>query len=204
MRSMPMCAKRHRRSAKHRWPIVRVGAKLVPVLIVSACAARSMLPTSDTVKTPPVLEVRHGLASYYGPGFHGRRTASGLTFDQTDLVAAHPTYPFGTVVRVTNLANRRQIQVLVVDRGPTRAPRAEGVVIDLSSGAARKLGFLRKGRTRVRLEVLRWGPGESVTGGGCLPSVSSYREAAPITTSFAPCVTTTSVVPRPGASGTRA
>jgi len=158
VRSIPMCAKRHRRSAKHRRSIVRVGAKLVPVLIISACAARSMLDTPDRVKTP-VLEVRHGLASYYGPGFHGKRTASGLTFDQTALVAAHPTYPFGTVVRVTNLANKHQIEVRVVDRGPTRGPRREGVVIDLSSGAARKLGFLRRGRTRVRLEVLRWGPG---------------------------------------------
>ena len=203
MRSIPMCAKRHRRSARHRTRIVRVGAKLLPVLIISASAARSVLPTSDTVKTR-VLEVRQGLASYYGPGFHGKRTASGLTFDQTAMVAAHPTYPFGTVVRVTNLANRKQIEVRVVDRGPTGGPRAEGVVIDLSLGAARKLGFLRKGRTRVRLEVLRWGPDESVTAECSVPSVSSYREAAAITTSFAPCVTTTSVVPRPGASGTRA
>lgn len=203
MRSIPMCAKRHRRSARHRRPVVRVGAKLLPVLIISACAARLVPPTSDTVKTP-VLEVQRGLASYYGPGFHGRRTASGLIFDQAALVAAHPTYPFETVVRVTNLANKQQIEVRVVDRGPAEGPRAEGVVIDLSVGAARKLGFLRRGRTRVRLEVLRWGPGESITGAGSVPSVSSYREGAPITTSFAPCVTTTSVVPRPGASGTRA
>jgi rare lipoprotein A len=80
-----------------------------------------------------------------------------MTFDQTDMVAAHPTYPFGTVVRVTNLSNKRQVVVRVVDRGPAKGPRAEGVVIDLSSGAASNLGFLRKGRTRVRLEVLSWG-----------------------------------------------
>jgi rare lipoprotein A len=73
------------------------------------------------------------------------------------MVAAHPTYPFGTVVRVTNLANRRQLNVRVVDRGPARGPRSQGVVIDLSSGAAASLGFIRQGRTRVRLEVLRWG-----------------------------------------------
>ena len=73
------------------------------------------------------------------------------------MVAAHPTYAFGTVVRVTNLANNRQVVVRVVDRGPASGPRADGVVIDLSSGAASSLGFLRQGRTRVRLEVLRWG-----------------------------------------------
>ena len=104
-----------------------------------------------------ILEVRQGLASYYGPGFHGKRTASGITFDQDAMVAAHPTYPFGTVVRVTNLANTRQVVVRVVDRGPAKGPRSEGVVIDLSSGAAADLRFLRSGRTRVRLEVLRWG-----------------------------------------------
>ena len=102
-----------------------------------------------------VLEVRQGLASYYGPGFEGKKTASGIAFDKTAMVAAHPTYPFGTVVRVTNLANKRQVLVRVVDRGPAKGPRAEGVLIDVSSGAAAKLGFLRQGRTRVRLEVLR-------------------------------------------------
>ena len=101
-----------------------------------------------------VLEVRQGLASYYGPGFEGKKTASGIAFDKTAMVAAHPTYPFGTVVRVTNLANKRQVLVRVVDRGPAKGPRAEGVLIDVSSGAAAKLGFLRQGRTRVRLEVL--------------------------------------------------
>jgi len=97
------------------------------------------------------------LASYYGPGFEGKVTASGVTFDKTAMVAAHPSYPFGTVVRVTNLANGRRVLVRVVDRGPAQGPRAEGVLIDLSSGAAANLGFVQRGRTRVRLEVLRWG-----------------------------------------------
>ena len=104
-----------------------------------------------------ILEVRQGLASYYGPGFEGKTTASGVPFDKAAMVAAHPSYPFGTVVRVTNLANKRQVEVRVVDRGPASGPRAEGVLIDVSSGAAESLGFVRKGRTRVRLEVLRWG-----------------------------------------------
>jgi rare lipoprotein A len=135
----------------------RVVLALVPAVLISACAARST-PTSTA---PPargaILEVRLGLASYYGSGFEGKRTASGIPFDKSAMVAAHPTYPFGTVVRVTNLANNRRIVVRVVDRGPASGPRAEGVVIDLSSGAAENLRFVRQGRTRVRLEVMRWG-----------------------------------------------
>jgi peptidoglycan lytic transglycosylase len=73
------------------------------------------------------------------------------------MVAAHPTYPFGTTVRVTNLQNRRSVRVRIVDRGPSAGPRADGVLIDLSYGAARALRFVGAGRTRVRIEVLRWG-----------------------------------------------
>ena len=73
------------------------------------------------------------------------------------LVAAHPTYPFGTIVRVTNLTNDRAVDVRILDRGPARGPQARGVVIDLSYGAAEALDFIQRGRTRVRLEVLRWG-----------------------------------------------
>lgn len=134
---------------------------MLPVLAIAACAARTTpaatAPTTAPAKPASILEVRQGLASYYGPGFEGKRTASGVPFDKTAMVAAHPTYPFGTVVRVTNLANTRQVDVRVVDRGPARGPRAEGVIIDVSSGAASRLGFVRQGRTRVRLEVLRWG-----------------------------------------------
>jgi rare lipoprotein A len=137
--------------------MTRAWLAAVPILALSACAARSAPPTTKPAETRKVLEVRQGLASYYGPGFEGKRTASGIAFDKTAMVAAHPSYPFGTVVRVTNLANKRQAVVRVVDRGPARGPRAEGVIIDLSSGAAENLRFIRQGRTRVRLEVLRWG-----------------------------------------------
>jgi rare lipoprotein A len=136
--------------------MTRAWLALLPIMTISACAARATtLPTAPA--DPRILEVRQGLASYYGPGFEGKPTASGIPFDKTAMVAAHPSYPFGTVVRVTNLTNKRQIVVRVVDRGPAKGPRAEGVVIDVSSGAAASLGFVRKGRTRVRLEVLRWG-----------------------------------------------
>jgi rare lipoprotein A len=141
------------------------------LVVIAACAPKKVpnaptpaptpapAPTTPPTTAPPVkpLEIKEGLASYYGPGFEGRVTASGATFDKTAMVAAHPTYPFGTVIRVTNLANRRRVIVRVVDRGPTKTQQAEGVLIDLSSGAARNLGLANSGRTRVRLEVLRWG-----------------------------------------------
>ena len=137
--------------------ISRVGLALFLALTVSACAARSTPPAKIATKAPAILEVRTGLASYYGPGFEGKQTASGIPFDKTAMVAAHPTYPFGTVVRVTNLANKRTVDVRVVDRGPARGPRSQGVLIDVSQGAAADLDFIRQGRTKVRLEVLRWG-----------------------------------------------
>jgi rare lipoprotein A len=123
---------------------------LAIVILVPGCAARSRTTTS-------VRDVREGLASYYGPGFDGKATASGVPFDMHAMVAAHPTYPFGTIVRVTNLRNQRAVDVRVLDRGPAKGPRGDGVLIDLSYGAAQALGFIRQGRTRVRLEVLRWG-----------------------------------------------
>lgn len=94
-----------------------------------------------------------GFATYYANLLDGRRTASGTIFDNDDLVAAHPHYPFGTLVRVTNLRNGRSVTVTVVDRGPVRRARASGVIIDLSRAAAEELDFIEAGRTRVRLEI---------------------------------------------------
>lgn len=73
------------------------------------------------------------------------------------MVAAHPSYPFGTLVRVTNLANGRAVRLRIDDRGPAAPMQADGVIIDVSEGAAARLGFLKEGRTNVRIEVVRWG-----------------------------------------------
>ena len=127
---------------------------LLIVLVIPGCAARS----KATATAPrAILEAREGLASYYGPGLHGKPTASGARFDMKSMVAAHPSYPFGTVVRVTNVTNGRAAELRVVDRGPARGPRAQGVIIDVSQGAATALDFVDAGRARVRVEVLRWG-----------------------------------------------
>jgi rare lipoprotein A len=99
-------------------------------------------------------DVEVGLASYYARSLDGKRTASGTRFDNDALIAAHPTHPFGTVVRVTNVGNRRSVTVRVVDRGPAQSARSKGVIIDVSRAAARRLGFLDAGRARVRVEVI--------------------------------------------------
>lgn len=91
-----------------------------------------------------------GLASFYHRRFHGRKAASGEVHDADELVAAHRTYPFGTFLRVTNLANMKRVIVCVTDRGPYR----KGRIIDVSAGVAELLDFKKKGLARVRVEVV--------------------------------------------------
>jgi rare lipoprotein A len=92
-----------------------------------------------------------GMASWYGPGFHGNRAASGEVFDQNEMTAAHRTLPFGTQVRVTNLNNGQSVVVRINDRGPFTGGR----VIDLSAAAARAIGMLNSGVAPVRVEVMQ-------------------------------------------------
>lgn len=89
-----------------------------------------------------------GQASYYAGQFHGRITASGEVYDSARYTAAHRTLPFGTKVKVTNLKNDKKIVVTINDRGPHHKNR----IIDLSEAAARRLNFLERGTTKVRLE----------------------------------------------------
>ncbi|NJL83598.1 MAG: septal ring lytic transglycosylase RlpA family protein [Chloroflexaceae bacterium] len=91
-----------------------------------------------------------GMASWYGPGFHGRRTASGEVFNQNAMTAAHRTLPFGTQVRVTNVRTGQAVIVRINDRGP----HARGRAIDLSTAAARAIGLVRSGVAPVRIEIL--------------------------------------------------
>ncbi|MBI4239191.1 MAG: septal ring lytic transglycosylase RlpA family protein [Deltaproteobacteria bacterium] len=91
-----------------------------------------------------------GSASWYGRYFHGRRTASGERFNQRAMTCAHRHLPFGTQLRVTNLANDRSIVVRVNDRGPF----VRGRIVDLSHEAARQLQFIGQGHTKVRLEAI--------------------------------------------------
>jgi rare lipoprotein A len=89
-----------------------------------------------------------GIASWYGVKFHGRRTSSGERYDMYKMTAAHPTLPIPSYVRVTSLENGNQVVVRINDRGPF----LQGRLIDVSYTAALKLGLLKKGRQRVKLE----------------------------------------------------
>ena len=102
--------------------------------------------------------VQFGIASWYGKRFHGGKTASGERYNMHTMTAAHRTLPFGTIVRVTRLKTRRVVTVRINNRGPY----AKGRVIDLSRKAASKMGIIRAGVTRVKVEVLTWGSGRRV------------------------------------------
>ncbi|MCX7974461.1 MAG: septal ring lytic transglycosylase RlpA family protein [Candidatus Aminicenantes bacterium] len=104
-----------------------------------------------TLKPEPKTFIQEGLASWYGPEFHGRPTSSREIFNMHDLTAAHPTLPFGTYVMVTNLYNGQSVIVRINDRGPF----VPGRIIDLSYAAARVIGAIGPGVIPVRLEVLR-------------------------------------------------
>lgn len=109
--------------------------------------------------TLPALEVHRGEATYYHDALHGRTTASGIPYDRNAMVAAHKSLPFGTLLRVTNTGNGRQVLVRVVDRGPFAPGHDAPAILDLSRRAARELGFIRQGRVLIRAEVLEWGEG---------------------------------------------
>ncbi len=118
---------------------------LLTVQLCFGCAAhRRSWPEEET-----------GLASWYGPGFHGKTAADGSRYNQRKLTAAHRVLPFGTLVRVTNLENGRSVKVKITDRGPF----VEGRIIDLSKKAAKKLKMVDRGVVRVKLEVVEWGDG---------------------------------------------
>jgi rare lipoprotein A len=125
---------------------------MLSVLFVMACS----VPPSR-VRAPNPFDSRPtqtGIASWYGPGFHGQPTASGTIYNQNELTAAHPTLPLGSRVMVTNLHNGSSVEVAVNDRGPF----AKGRIIDLSHAAAHAIGMIGPGTAPVRVDVLDSGP----------------------------------------------
>ena len=153
-----------------RW---RCGALVVSVLVAGCSLFREPSP-------PPVIDgVQEGIASWYGPGFHGNRTANGEIYDQYELTAAHPSLPHGTRVMVTNLTNGRAVEVRINDRGPFVGGRA----IDLSYAAAQAIRMVGPGTAPVRIEVLGQRPrGRTPPPPREMPAapvVVAYREPAP-------------------------
>jgi rare lipoprotein A len=121
------------------------------VAVVAALIAGSQACGLFHATSPGVVDGRQeGVASWYGPGFHGRRTANGEIYDQYELTAAHPSLPLGSRIMVTSLTNGRAVEVRINDRGPF----VGGRVVDLSYAAARVIGMVGPGTMPVRLEVL--------------------------------------------------
>jgi rare lipoprotein A len=111
---------------------------------------RQLQPAAPTVRLPPPAQptlTETGLASWYGPKFHGKRTASGEVFNQEKFTAAHPSLPWGSRVKVVNLANGKSVEVRINDRGPY----GKGRIIDVSRAAAKALDMVGQGITTVRL-----------------------------------------------------
>ncbi len=143
--------------SRHLWIIAALG-------LLSACGQQPYsgpVPKGVKVGNPYVINGKTyypayddtydkiGTASWYGPGFHGKRTANGEIYDQNALTAAHPTLPMPSIVRVTNLENGKSLIVRINDRGPFKANR----IIDMSKKSAQELGF--KGLAKVRVQFLK-------------------------------------------------
>ncbi|MBI3759855.1 MAG: septal ring lytic transglycosylase RlpA family protein [Deltaproteobacteria bacterium] len=148
-------------------------------VLLAGCATQSARPTPSRPLAPPPppsaqLTSVEGVASWYGPGFHGHRTSSGAVYDQEDLTAASVLFPLGTRLLVTNLANNRDVEVTVNDHGPY----VKGRQIDLSRKAARVLGVIGPGTARVRMDVLATPPGGPAIGQRYFVQVGSFSDSA--------------------------
>ena len=125
---------------------------VAPLIFVAACSATTTADVSGTgsLDSDPGRQFQRGHASWYGPGFHGRRTASGETFRSDAMTAAHRHLPFGTRVRVVHEGTGRSVVVRINDRGPFHGRR----IIDLAQGPARSLGLTAAGSAYVSLHRL--------------------------------------------------
>ncbi len=138
----------------------RVTSGSLLAIAVLASVVFASCSTSKSIKTPAPAVAQHsatptessltGIASWYGPGFDGRRTATGEVYNQEEMTAASTVIPLGSNVMVTNLDNGRAVQVRINDHGPY----VKGRKIDLSHEAARTLGIVTPGTARVRIDVL--------------------------------------------------
>ncbi|HIA30398.1 MAG TPA: septal ring lytic transglycosylase RlpA family protein [Candidatus Marinimicrobia bacterium] len=144
---------------KYILPII---ISLSGVILVVNCSSSPRYTTGSRSRSNPVKKVNStakskkilkGISSYYGEDFHGKLTANGEVFDMYGLTAAHKTLPLNTIVRVTNLENKKSLILRINDRGPY----VKGRMLDCSYGAALKLGFIGNGTTKVKVEVIELG-----------------------------------------------
>jgi rare lipoprotein A len=138
--------------------MAKVRLLLLTVLILGAGGQTKTMNHSELSLLPkpkrvPVLYSTEGIASYYADAFDGSTTSNGEIFDMNALTAAHQTFPFNTIARVTDLTTGRSVKVRINDRGPYWENR----IIDLSRGAAAKIGILDRGIAHVKIDVIKWG-----------------------------------------------
>jgi len=129
-----------------------MGCAVAGLIALSPKSEARLSASLSPVRSCAIANEEHetGVASWYGEEFQGNTTANGEIYDLNGLTAAHPTLPFGTTVRVTNLNNKKNILLRINDRGPYIGRR----LIDVSWVAAKRLGFVASGTTRVRVEVV--------------------------------------------------
>lgn len=140
-------------SGMSRSPRAQIAARMLSIcsllaLLLLATGCASSRSKQSTATIPPNSEV--GVASYYAHRYHGKRTASGESYNMHQMTAAHPRLSFGSRAKVTNLHNGRSVIVRINDRGPF----VRGRVIDLSFAAARELDMIRRGLARVQVDYL--------------------------------------------------
>ncbi|MBI9071247.1 MAG: septal ring lytic transglycosylase RlpA family protein [Melioribacteraceae bacterium] len=149
---------------------------LLSIIMISACAGIPRFTSEEkleqvpkqtefnntkepsAVKTDSLQMVEVGIASYYAHEFHKKMTANGEIYNMYDLSAAHPTLPLNTIIRVTNLGNKKTVVLKINDRMPQHPDR----IIDLSYGTAKELDMLDKGLQQVKIEVLVMGDNKRV------------------------------------------
>jgi len=149
---------------------------IVILMLLPGCAKKTRVRATPAPPAPaPAVHVgdeETGIASWYGHPYHGRRASNGEIYDMEKLTAAHRTLPFGSMVLVRNLDNKRRVEVRIIDRGPF----IEGRIIDLSRAAARKVGMLGTGTANVRLRITSLP--EAIPGGHFAVQTGAFRERA--------------------------
>jgi rare lipoprotein A len=124
---------------------------MLSLAALTGCARKTSARVPASVKPAPIGATETGIASWYGIPYDGRRAANGEIFDMKKLTAAHRTLPFDTWVEVTNLENKKRVDVRITDRGPF----VKGRIIDLSQAAAREIDMLTAGVVRVKVKVIK-------------------------------------------------
>ncbi len=127
---------------------------ILSLMIITSCSSTKRFADEDNSEDNKKFSgFEIGEASYYANEFNGKKTANGEIYDMDNLTAAHPYYPFNTIVRVINLSNNKSVEVRINDR----MPYFKGRIIDLSYVAAKKIGMINSGIQKVKIVVVKWG-----------------------------------------------